>query len=128
MNEDFKLMKETLESAYEYIPRAIAGSNVISTNIQGGREDKAMALCIDLIDGLKWLIDAIILTKPIQIEYDRLVNIDEVNDLFSQIVEAFENSDYVLLSDLLEYELTPTLNKWQDEIDDVLSKVGDENV
>ena len=37
----------------------------------------------------------------------------EVTSLFGEMCEVMENEDWILLSDLLEYEFIPAVNKWK---------------
>jgi hypothetical protein len=36
-----------------------------------------------------------------------------LQDLLAEMVEISENEDYILLADLMEYELLPTVREWQ---------------
>ena len=38
---------------------------------------------------------------------------DEFSDLFSEMSEVLENEDWILLSDLLEYEFLPAVDRWK---------------
>jgi hypothetical protein len=40
-------------------------------------------------------------------------NIEELSNLFSEMVEVTENEDWILLADLLEYEFLPAVNRWK---------------
>lgn len=122
MEFDYKLMEETLENAYEYIPNVIAAIGNMAYNLQGGREDKAIPVCTNLFEGLKWLTDTFLLTKPFQVLRGREITTGEVYDINIQIEESLENRDYVLLGDLLQYELLPIVEKWNEEIAKILGK------
>lgn len=37
----------------------------------------------------------------------------EISNLFGEMCEVMENEDWILLSDLLEYEFIPAVNKWK---------------
>jgi len=49
--------------------------------------------------------------------------IEEIKDILSEVVTAFENNDLVLLADLLEYELSPLMSRFPEVIDCVLSRI-----
>lgn len=125
MDSDFRLMKETVETANEYIDRLVEGADAISGYIQGGREDKGLMISADLIDGLNWLMDVLNLTRLLQERCGEVIGTEQCSKLFSVLIEAFENRDYVLLSDVLEYELIPALKDWQGRFQEILSKTGD---
>ena len=40
-------------------------------------------------------------------------NVEELTNLFSEMVEVTENEDWILLADLLEYEFLPAVDKWK---------------
>lgn len=44
---------------------------------------------------------------------------EELSDLFSEMMDVMENEDWILLSDLLEYEFLPTMDKWKIVIHDI---------
>ena len=127
MKNSFKAMEETIESVGEYLGGVVAGLKIISEHIQTGREDKALTMSIDLIDGLKWLSEAFELTRPLQEFHGCIINTSELKDLLTPLVEAFENSDYVMLSDILEYELSPLVGDWDKTVKELLLKTGDTN-
>ncbi|OPZ91437.1 MAG: hypothetical protein BWY74_01962 [Firmicutes bacterium ADurb.Bin419] len=112
--ENMELKREVIDSAVEYINKVVLGIGGIVEDFQSGREDKATNTMAQLIDGLHWLLQAIEGTKDVQ--GDNFIDISAVNPIFSQLTEAFENTDYVLLGDLLEYELTPIMKNWKERL------------
>jgi len=71
-------------------------------------------MMIDLIEGIEWLTQAIDGTRDIHGEY--AMDVSQINSALHEISEAYENMDYVLLSDLLEYELLPVINVWRKQL------------
>jgi len=104
---------ELMESLLEYLPKMIQGVNSTVTHYQSAQESKANELMIDIIDGMKWLIDAVTLTASIQKEP---IDITELHEHFNEMISAFENTDYVLLGDILEYEILPILENWNEKL------------
>lgn len=100
---------EVLHTSSEYLGKLIPGINNILEFYRSGNELKANRMIIDVIDGLLWLTEAFTLTQDIQKEK---MDVSCMNEHLSEMLSAFENSDYVLLSDLLEYEVLPILKKW----------------
>ncbi|MBG0777708.1 MAG: hypothetical protein H0S85_14885 [Desulfovibrionaceae bacterium] len=39
--------------------------------------------------------------------------VDEISDLFTEMVEVMENEDWILLADLIEYEFLPAVDHWK---------------
>jgi hypothetical protein len=72
---------------------------------------------LDLIEGLDWLVKAIEGTKDLQGEH--AIDISIINPIFSQLIEAYENLDYVFISDLLEYEVVPIVSGWKNQLQKV---------
>lgn len=48
---------------------------------------------------------------------------DEISNLFSEMLEVVENEDWVLLSDLLEYEFIPAVGRWKAVLDDLAGDI-----
>ena len=66
-------------------------------------------LTIQIIDGLRWLIEAIRLTEDVQ---EEAIDILEIKNILGEMLEAFENEDNILLADMFEYELLEILERW----------------
>ncbi|WP_265445743.1 hypothetical protein [Acetivibrio straminisolvens] len=110
----YALKKEIIGTAAEYIVKASEGVGQIVEFFQSGREDVATRMMVDLVEGIEWLTQAIEGTKDIHGEYS--MDISQANSILREISEAYENMDYVLISDLLEYELLPIVNIWQEQL------------
>lgn len=48
---------------------------------------------------------------------------EEISSLFSEMLEVVENEDWVLLSDLLEYEFIPAVSRWKQVIGDLRGEI-----
>lgn len=115
--ENEQLIKETFLEAAQYIGKVMGAIDQISDNFLAGRENLALKNFAELVDGMEWLINVVNLTKDSQAElaitfedYDTFVN------MMREVVTAFENNDYVLIGDLLTFEIKPILEKWQTEL------------
>lgn len=108
-----QLAQETLTDANDYIKVLLSGIDEIVDKFLAGREDLALGMMTDLIGGLQWLIEVVDLTKPLtegyQVEFTGRESLDGV---MSEMTNAFENRDYVLIGDLLNFELKPILGQW----------------
>ena len=47
-----------------------------------------------------------------------------MSELFSEMMDVMENEDWILLSDLLEYEFLPVANKWRGVIDSLQERIS----
>lgn len=51
----------------------------------------------------------------------------ELSELFSEMTEVMENEDWILMSDLLEYEFIPVTDKWKQVIAKLREDIRDHN-
>lgn len=40
------------------------------------------------------------------------IHIEEINEILKELIDGVENADYVLIADLLEYEMLEKINEW----------------
>jgi len=114
------IINKNIENADAYLIRLIPGIEKSVELFRIGNEQEANKFFINIIDGIDWLSQVLdmILTakaispdtvfdgKSIQDRRARLV------DLTEQMVGANKNQDWVLLADLLEYEILPYYQEW----------------
>ena len=90
---------------------------------RSGNDQKGMKLFIDLVTGLEWFVTTIGSVGDImQIDFAAPLiggtplsgEVDALNLILLDIIGAQERRDWVLLGDLLEYELEPTLERWRE--------------
>lgn len=88
---------------------------------QEGRDGEAVCLFNQLLDGLEWL-GSLVDSMELVVRRD-LAGLPDgehicrasatFRTLLRELQVAFENADYVLIGDLLTYELTPLLAEWE---------------
>jgi hypothetical protein len=105
---------ELLLNLKDYGEKLFSGIIKASEFFQSYDEANGSELMINIIDGLQWFIDATVSCSIFSNE-DDLINI---NDKFKELVEAFENQDYVLIGDLLQYELLPIIQKINNNVNE----------
>ncbi|QGU95066.1 hypothetical protein GOM49_08155 [Clostridium bovifaecis] len=104
---------EILNTAQEYI-NSLKGGIIQTVNYyQNGEESKASDFIIKICDGIEWLAKALTLTHDV---INSEEDLNQLNRKLEEIVEAFENEDYILISDLLEYEIMSILDEIQANI------------
>ncbi|MCY6353973.1 hypothetical protein [Clostridium sp. ZS2-4] len=106
LNQQF----ETIKTASEYIEKLEAGIIEAVRLFKSGEEGQANKMIHYIIDGIQWITDAMRLTSGV---HEQKIDYDEVNSKLLEIVEAFNNEDYILVGDLLEYEILPEIGKWK---------------
>jgi len=104
-------VKEVIITCNEYIDKLKKyGILKLINDVQGGNEEEALTLIPVIADGLQWIIEVIEKTKDIQfekIDTNKLLgNLEEINT-------ALENEDYILMSDIFEFEIFEELNSIQ---------------
>ncbi|MBM7684516.1 hypothetical protein [Defluviitalea raffinosedens] len=104
---------ELIQTLVEYTGRLIKGINEAVDSFHEGMEGKGMDLVVQIIDGLKWTMEAITLTLDAQVEP---VDVSEIIDPLNAMIEALENIDYVLIGDVLEYEILPKVEEWNQKL------------
>lgn len=118
------IVYEALESLYDYSFRLIDGINVVVEDFRQQREDKGLKILPQIIEGLQWAIEVVFRTKYVFKEYGIEIEEEEIKNLLNELLDAVENQDYVLISDLLEYEIIELLKKWQKGLQKMNFKVN----
>ena len=114
MDEKF----DTLKTVNEYMMNLIKAIEKAVEYFQEGEDRKGCELILPITEGMQWMSDALMVTKDI---HKQDVNLEDMNEKLSEIVEALENGDFILIGDLFQYELTPMLEDIQKNINKVLS-------
>lgn len=104
---------EALKTADEYMDNLKRGVIIISEGIQEGREQEAINIIPQVVEGMQWIIEVIKLTKSVQKEE---ITLGEINEHIEEMIEAFENEDYILVGDLFNYEILPILEEAHKQI------------
>ena len=104
---------EVLITAYEYMQKLYGGIQEAVDCYRINDNATGIQLTVQITEGLQWLIEALQGTLDIQKEP---VEINELNDVLLEIVDALENEDTVLLADLFEYELLEKLQDWYGKV------------
>ena len=114
------IINKNIENADAYLIRLIPGIEKSVELFRMGNEQEANKFFINIIDGIDWLsqvLDMILTAKAISPDtifdgksiQDRRASLGE---LTQQMVDANKNQDWVLLADLLEYEILPYYQEW----------------
>ena len=114
------IIDKNIENADAYLMRLIPGIEKSVELFRTGNEQEANQFFINIIDGMDWfsqVLDMIFAAK--EISSDTAINGKSVQDrrarlidFTQQMVDANKNKDWVLLADLLEYEILPYYKEW----------------
>ena len=109
---------EVLETANDYMNNLKQGVTQLSEMIQEGKEQEAINVIPQVVDGIQWIIQAIELTKEVQ---KNDIGMDGINEQLNEIIDALENEDYILVGDLFNYEILPILENIHEGIKETVA-------
>lgn len=101
---------EVLNTALEYMVKMKWGIKETAEAFQSSDDDRALSFMPYIFDGLEWIIYAVDLTRSEQSEE---IKIESILEQVKAMIEAFENTDYILVADLLYYEILPIIEQWE---------------
>ena len=105
-----KESENTLSAIQTLLPRA----EEVALMLQTGKDREAMHLIIQLVELLQKIIRIIFfLKRDDNIKEENLFSdfAGDLNTVLTELEDAFQNEDTVLIGDLIEYELVPRLKK-----------------
>jgi hypothetical protein len=114
------LMANNLGNAKEYLEKLIPGFQKAADLFRMGNEQEAHKYYLQILDGIDWfsqVVQTIVNSREIELEGQDLKDRQEkLTGFMTQMLEANQNQDWVLLADLLEYELVPFYKDWQEAL------------
>lgn len=119
-----QLAKETITEAAGYTKRLLGAVDGIVEKFLSGREDLALNQYVNFVEGIQWLVNVIQLTKNETAELGISVILDDkFAETLNEMIQAFENRDYVLVGDLLNYEIKPVIENWDGAFQQIVSRI-----
>ena len=115
------LVATNLANALDYLKKLIPGFEQAADLFRAGNEQEANKYYLQILDGIEWFSQVVsVIMSPDEGETELPDTDDEslevrqkkLTDLMSQMLEANENQDWVLLADILEYEMVPFYKDW----------------
>ena len=116
------LVATNLANALDYLKKLIPGFEQAADLFRAGNEQEANKYYLQILDGIDWFSQVVsVIMSPDEGETELPDTDDEslevrqkkLTDLMSQMLEANENQDWVLLADILEYEMVPFYKDWE---------------
>ena len=114
------IIEKNIENADAYLMRLIPGIEKAVELFRTGNEQEANQFFLKIIDGMEWfsqVLGMIIAAK--EISPDTIIDGQSIRDrraslvdFTQQMVDANKHKDWVLLADLLEYEILPYYKEW----------------
>ncbi|VDG69326.1 Uncharacterised protein [Clostridium carnis] len=109
---------EVLQTANDYMNNLKDGIVNLANMIQEGKEQEAITIIPQVVDGIEWIVQVITLTKEVQ---KNEIGVEALNDQLQEIIEALENEDYILVGDLFNYEILPILEEIHEGIKETVA-------
>lgn len=115
------IITNVLDDAGAYATELVQFLPLTAGVFRSGDEGKALGQFIDILTGLDSLVKTFdSVGKAMNLDFGTTVNgnrslreyVDQLNELLREMMGAQQKKDWVLLADLLEYELAPGLNQW----------------
>ncbi|WP_027633915.1 hypothetical protein [Clostridium hydrogeniformans] len=117
-SSEIKDMKfETIETLKEYLDALIQDVNTVSEFFREDNISEGLKYTANIAEALQIVCEAVGGVNDILKEK---VDLSGINNLAQEMVESLENEDYVLLGDLLEYEIIPMLEEIKEKVYDTL--------
>ena len=114
------LLANNLGNAKEYLEKLIPGIQKAADLFRMGNEQEAHKFYLQILDGIDWfspVVLNIVKSRGNEVEGQSLEDRQErLTGLMAQMLEANQNQDWVLLADLLEYEMIPFYEDWQETL------------
>ena len=116
------LVATNLANALDYLKKLIPGFEQAADLFRAGNEQESNKYYLQILDGIDWFSQVIsVIMSPDKGETELPDTDDEslevrqkkLTDLMSQMLEANQNQDWVLLADILEYEMVPFYKDWE---------------
>lgn len=103
-----------------YNPKLLTATDKMVKYFRVQQNDEALDLFISATDGFNWTLEVLSYTKHILEKQSFIVEVEKINEIFMEMTEALQNQDFVLLADLLEYEIYPLLEQVQTTLNRVI--------
>ena len=112
------LVATNLSNALDYLEKLIPGFDQAADLFRTGNEQEANKYYIQILDGMDWFSEVVNVVMSSEGEGQEPENSLQIRqakltDLMSQMLDANKNQDWVLLADILEYEMIPFYKEWQ---------------
>lgn len=125
------LVSTNLSNALDYLEKLIPGFEKASDLFRTGSEQEANKYYVQILDGMDWFSEVVNIIMQSEEQGSELPDDEDslrhrqarLTDIVSQMLEANQNQDWVLLADLLEYEMVPFYKEWQN----ILTKLKNPN-
>lgn len=117
------LLEGSLQGCRDYLERLAGAFEKTADLFRGEHLHKAHDFYGQCIDGADWFVQLVTHYKVVYQSLRGPVSIDwlqaevQLMEVLNEVLGAYEKKDYILLADLLEYEVTTVINTWRALLD-----------
>lgn len=119
-SEPTQLVTQALGSCREFVPHVKEACVRASEKFRSTDLSSAQNQFIETMEGCYWLVDTLKHIRGASRDPVQIKNLDQwtsneqkMAQIVREVVVAYEAKDYVLVADLLEYELSEAVGAWQ---------------
>jgi hypothetical protein len=107
-------INQLLQEVGAYLNRLEEGTGLAFELIKEQNKIETYKLLAQIAEGIEWLDQVFALTYS-----DRRIDRDskKVGEIVGLLVESMENEDFLLMSDILTYDLEPLIYFWKNEME-----------
>ncbi|MFD1178867.1 hypothetical protein ACFQ3W_21550 [Paenibacillus puldeungensis] len=113
-------IEETFVTVKDYLDKFIPASSSIADSFYGELTDKEWSKFSQLIEGIEWILKAMDFLETLTInEKQKRATINmkiEIERIVSEMDNNLQRQDYVMVGDLIQYELVTALQNYMLEI------------
>lgn len=112
------LLTKVIANWISSLPNMIEKSDRLANEIRLKGMDNHISLFVDLVDSCQFLVDSLISLRTLCREIDFVSseswkkNETQMAQTISETLNAFQKKDFVLLADIIEYDLGHCLQSW----------------
>lgn len=121
------LILESFQEMSEYIVRLKYGIKEAVSMLQEDSERDAMTKLEEIANGIDWIFNILESAERLnKVDYKDMEfsnTFDKFKSILPEILESLENKDNIMLSDLLNYELTPIIEEVIEKIPVIYEKI-----
>ena len=112
------VLANNLRNAKEYLEKLIPGFQKAADLFRMENEQEANKYYLQILDGVDWFSQVVMTIikscGDANGEKDLAKRQQQLTEFISQMLEANQNKDWVLMADLLEYEMVPFYEEWRE--------------
>ncbi len=111
-----QIMQEAINQAYQHAGELRSMCAQAGDQFRAGQNDDGMASLRHVLNGVGCIAQAIHVTVPLQKSKGIELDLTALPGMLEPLVEALENRDFVLLGELVTYEMEPILEGWHQKL------------